>query len=176
MSVKRLSAFAAFFAASMFLFSGCGLTTPGEKVRSALAFPLEIAAVSNGASFVMRAEEDGFTAEFSAPDGMKGLRIISRPDGLAAEEGGFARDCGKAGFPIAENLYRALKTAQADVPDAESDGRCDYSIDETAITVYYDSDSGIVTDINTEEAGVRFEYRILSAFRDERTGNGEDRP
>ena len=153
--------------------TSCG-SVPGEKAARSLQFPAELSVECAGAGFVMTADGSGYTAEYYSPAELDGITVARGEEGATVNADGFAIDCGP-GFPAVEGLYRALKAINGGAAYRDTQGTREYTIDETAITVYYEPESGIVTNIITEEALRRFEYRVLTARHNERTGNGEDK-
>lgn len=154
--------------------SSCARKTPSEKVREALTMPTVVTAECGGAAIKASVNADTYEVTFLAPEGANGVTVKNNGGGATATLNGFARDADIELFPAAEAMVKAIRAANSEQALlSERNGCCEYGIDEIKIMVYYDEKSGLVTEIETEEAGRRFSYRVSSAVRNEGKGSGE---
>ena len=170
--MKKLSVL---FTVICLILCGCSLKTPHEKVAEAIAIPINITFEVNSGVWNAVITADGYTAVLLDGDTAE-LTLKSGANGTTAEAGGFTREVDGAMFPAVQRFIKAVRAANnAEALTAESEGLCEYAIDEMQIMVYYDSDSGLITNIGTEDRLWRFDYRVITVGEYEGTGDGEGR-
>ena len=171
--MKKISAL---FIALCLLFCSCGAVPPGETVKNALLLPATISVTCGNSAFSAYVHSEGFEVEYTAPRALEGVELRGGPAGVFVAADGYSREVGEKVFPAAEGFVKAVRAiSDAEKPDEESAGFCRYAIDEMQIMVYYDLDSGLITNILTEDETARTEYGVVSIVNDERTGHGDGR-
>ena len=159
--MKRFTALLFAFA---FVLCSCAHEPPAITVKRALALPFE-AEIACGET-VMHAcvGEETWKVSFSAPEALCGLKLRGESGASECEVSldGFVRAAGAESFPVAQLLVNAVYAANGKgETKAEREGICAYTIDETAVMVYYDTESGTVTAVSAEKNGKEFEYRVI---------------
>lgn len=163
--MKKL--FALTFASALllpFLLCSCARVPPAETVKTALRLPLEAEFACGETRMRVYIAEESWKIGFSAPEAFEGLELRGGGTGNGCELSldGFVRAVGVYAFPVAGLLVDAVYAANGKgKTKAERDGICEYTIDETDIMVYYDTESGNITAINAERDGKAFEYRVI---------------
>lgn len=150
--------------AMAFALCSCVKTPPAETVKKALCLPLEADFACGGTGMHAVIDEESWKISFYAPEAFSGLELRGGRgcDGCELSLDGFVRAAGVEAFPAAKRLVSAIYAANGKGKTmAERDGMCEYTIDETVIMVYYDTESGTITAINAEQNGKTFEYRVI---------------
>ncbi|MBP5156199.1 MAG: hypothetical protein J6252_06440 [Clostridia bacterium] len=133
-------------------------------MKKALCLPLEADFACGGTGMRAVIGEETWKISFYAPEACAGLELRGGRggDGCELSLDGFVRAAGVDAFPVAKLLVSAVYAANGKGKTlAERDGMCEYTIDETDIMVYYDTESGNITAINAERDGKTFEYRVI---------------
>lgn len=148
---------------------------PEKDIKETLSLPLEIglSLLPNGSEFTASIDENGCRVHFKA-ECLQGLSLYFSESGARAEiEGYFEREVEQESFPAISMLYKSLVLLDSYEGEGEKiENRIKYTIDETAIMVYYDKATERITHIETEEKGRRFLFTVTSLLRDEAQSNG----
>ena len=79
-------------------------------------------------------------------------------------------------FPAQELLARAVNAVSgAKGASGSGEGFYKYSIDETEILVYYDTESGSITSLTAKERGTRYDFTVVNAAEYEEQSYGDSR-
>lgn len=171
--MKRLILFLIF----PLLLCGCAGISPDETVKNALSAPVKLCVECGGARMEALYSDESRYIVFTAPEELAGLKLEFDGRESGAVCGEYSLRCEKGDFPVFDCLEAALDAVNGrGVPTSERAGICEYALDENDIMVYYDEETGLVTEIITKGAAGRFEYRVLSAEKYGRESGGDDRP
>jgi hypothetical protein len=90
------------------------------------------------------------------------IQYAERAYGNAATNGDFKRSVVEGIFPAQESLVKAIRAlAETDISGIETENGVKYTIDEMTIMVYYDKSAKLITGIETEKDGRRFDFTVV---------------
>ena len=138
-------------------------STPVEP-KDTLRLPLKITAKLNGSDAVFTADifENGCDITFDSNHPLAGTELKLREEGNTATHGDFKRSVDNGIFPAQETLVKAVRMLEStEISGTETENGTKYTIDEMTIMVYYDKSAKLITGIETEKDGRRFDFTVV---------------
>lgn len=156
------------------------LCTCGKEadIRGKLALPVRMTLCEkeSGAVFNALIGSDRSEFDFLSPSGIKGVSLVITGTSAKAGCGESTRTLPGTAFPAQELLARAVNAVSGAKGAAGSgEGFYKYSIDETEILVYYDTESGSITSLTAKERGTRYDFTVVNAAEYEEQSYGDSR-
>lgn len=147
-------------------------------IRGRLSLPLRITLCEKESGAVFNAEigAEQSSFDFLSPERVKDLSLSVSGSGVTAVCGESTRTLKSGAFPAQELLARAVNAVSgANGASGSGEGFYKYSIDETEILVYYDTENGSITGLTAKERGVRYDFTVVTAADNEEQSYGNGR-
>ncbi len=138
-------------------------TAPAEP-KDTISIPLKVTAKLNSSDAVFTADifENGCDISFDPKHPLAGTELRLREEGNTATIGDFSRSVEEGIFPAQEALVKAFRALEkTDISGIDTENGIKYTIDEMTIMVYYDKSAELITGIETEEGGRRFNFTVV---------------
>lgn len=132
--------------------------------KDTIAIPIKVTAKLGGTDAVFTADifELGCDITFDSSHPLAGTKLELREYGNTATNGDFKRSVVEGIFPAQESLVKAIRAlAETDISGIETENGVKYTIDEMTIMVYYDKSAKLITGIETEKDGRRFDFTVV---------------
>ena len=157
--MKKIIAF--LFVCTILFFVSCDSYT---DPKDTIVFPLKVTAKLNGSDDIFTADifEGGCDVTFDSSHPFSSIELKLRDDGNTATSGDFNRTVANGTFPVQEALVKAFRSLEkTEILGTETENGIKYTIDEMNIMVYYDKSAKLITGIETEEGGRRFDFTVI---------------